>query len=228
MGTHGAAPAGLPLSVAAEVECYNPSLRMPKPTPSSADVTQLLLAWSQGDEQALDQLIPIVYRELRSLARRYLERERPGHTLQATALVNEAYMRLADINRMQWQNRAHFFAISAQTMRRILVEHARRRNQLKRGNGAIPVELDQVPDMLQTRSNVDLVIIDQALNALSEVNDRHARIIELRFFGGLSVEESAEVLKVSTDTVTRDWKAAKAWLLRYLSAPPTEEPGAKP
>ena len=190
---------------------------MPDPPSSPPDVTQLLLAWSEGDERALDRLIPVVYRELRKLAKRYIDQERPGHTLQATALVNEAYMRLADIDRMQWQNRAHFFAISAQMMRRILVDHARRRNQLKRGEGAIPVELDQAHAVFQGSSNADLVAVDEALSALTAVNERHGHVVELRFFGGLSVEETAEVLKVSTDTVSRDWKAAKAWLLEYLS-----------
>jgi RNA polymerase sigma-70 factor (ECF subfamily) len=190
---------------------------MPTPPSNSPDVTQLLLAWSEGDEGALDRLVPIVYRELRKLAKRYIDQESPGHTLQATALVNEAYMRLADINRMQWQNRAHFFAISAQMMRHILVDHARRRNQLKRGNGAVRVELDEAHPVFQGQSGVDLVAVDEALSALTAVNERHGQVVELRFFGGLSVEETAEVLKVSTDTVSRDWKAAKAWLFEFLS-----------
>jgi RNA polymerase sigma factor (TIGR02999 family) len=181
------------------------------------DVTGLLLAWSNGDQQALDRLIPIVYRELRRMARRYLENERSGHTLQATALVNEAYMRLADVNRMKWQNRAHFFAVSAQMMRRILVEYARRRGQLKRDAGAPMVEFDKAIAVTPGKNDSDIVAIDDALTALSSVNERFAQVVEMRFFGGLTAEETAEVLKISTDTVLRDWKAAKTWLLRYLS-----------
>jgi RNA polymerase sigma factor (TIGR02999 family) len=181
------------------------------------DVTQLLVAWSNGDQRALQQLMPIVYRELRRLAKRYMEQERPGHTLQATALVNEAYMRLADVNRMRWQNRAHFFAVSAQMMRRILVECARRRGRQKRGDGAPMVELDKALAIFQGKKDTDLIAIDDALNALSSVNERYGQVVELRFFGGLSVDETAEVLKVSTDTVLRDWKAAKSWLLQHLS-----------
>lgn len=184
---------------------------------NSPDVTELLLAWSNGDQRALAQLMPIVHRELRRLAKHYMDQERPGHTLQATALVNEAYMRLADVNRMRWQNRAHFFAVSAQMMRRILVEYARRRHRLKRGDGATHVDLDKALAVFQGKDDSDLVAIDDALNALSQVNERFSHVVELRFFGGLTVEETAEVLKVSPDTVLRDWKAAKAWLLRYLS-----------
>jgi RNA polymerase sigma-70 factor, ECF subfamily len=184
---------------------------------NSPDVTQLLLAWSNGDQRALQQLMPIVYRELRRLAKRYMEQERPGHTLQATALVNEAYLRLADVNRMRWQNRAHFFAVSAQMMRRILVEYARRRGRQKRGDGAPMVEFDKALAVFQGKSHTDLVAIDDALKALSSVNERFAQVVELRFFGGLTVEETAEVLKVSSDTVLRDWKSAKSWLLQHLS-----------
>ena len=181
------------------------------------DVTQLLIAWSDGDSQALEQLFPIVYRELRRLAKRYIAQERPGHTLQATALVNEAYLRLFDLNRMKWQNRAHFFAVSAQMMRRILVEYARRRDAHKRGDGAAHVELDKALMVFQGKNDSDLVAIDEALTALAAVNARQGQVVELRFFGGLSVEETAEVLKISSDTVTRDWKEAKVWLLRHLS-----------
>jgi RNA polymerase sigma factor (TIGR02999 family) len=184
---------------------------------TSPDVTQLLLAWSNGDQRALEQLMPIVYRELRRLAKRYMGQERPGHTLQATALVNEAYLRLADVNRMRWQNRAHFFAVSAQMMRRILVEYARRRDSQKRGDGAPMVEFDKALAVFRGKNDADLVAIDDALNALSSVNERYGQVVELRFFGGLTVEETAEVLKVSTDTVLRDWKAAKSWLLQHLS-----------
>jgi RNA polymerase sigma-70 factor (ECF subfamily) len=184
---------------------------------SRSDLTQLLLAWSDGDQQALEQLIPVVYRELRRLAKRYMEQERPGHTLQATALVNEAYLRLFDLNKMRWQNRAHFFAVSAQMMRRILVEYARRKNRVKRGDGAAHLELDEAVMVVQGKTDTGLVAIDDALSALTAENGRLGQVVELRFFGGLTMEETAEVLKVSSDTVMRDWKQAKAWLLRYLS-----------
>jgi RNA polymerase sigma factor (TIGR02999 family) len=159
---------------------------------TSPDVTQLLLAWSNGDKRALEQLMPIVYRELRRLAKRYMEQERPGHTLQATALVNEAYLRLADVNRMRWQNRAHFFAVSAQMMRRILVEYARRRDSQKRGDGAPMVEFDKALAVFQGKSHADLVAIDDALNALSSVNERYGQVVELRFFGGARWDSRAK------------------------------------
>jgi RNA polymerase sigma-70 factor (ECF subfamily) len=187
-----------------------------EPSASKPDVTELLLAWSKGDQSALQRLMPIVYRELKRLARRYMLQERGGHTLQPTALMNEAYLRLSDINRMHWQNRAHFFAVSAQMMRRILVEHARRRNRQKRGDGARGVEIDQVLTIVAVDGESNVLAINDALDALGTVDPRWSRIVELRFFGGLTVEETAEVLKVSEDTVTRDWKKAKAWLLRYL------------
>src|ERR1019366_1048314 len=158
--------------------------------PAEDDISVLLRAWSEGDQGALERLTPIVYDELRRLARRYMKHERPGHSLQATALVNEAYMRLVDYERMQWQNRAHFFAVSAQLMRRILVEHARRHN-LKRGGG------------------VQHVSLDDAMNGLARIDPRKVQVVEMRFFGGLSVEETAEVLKVSPVTVKRDWRAAR-------------------
>jgi len=177
-------------------------------------VTQLLQAWSEGDRSALDRLTPIVYEELRRLARRYLRRERTGHSLQTTLLVNEAYVRLVDYKRMQWQNRAHFFAVSAQLMRRILVEHARRHN-LKRGGGLQHVSLDEAGEVGGGRTT-DLVALDDAMNALARLDPRKARVVEMRFFGGLSVEETAEVLKISTVTVMRDWSTARAWLFREL------------
>ena len=184
-------------------------------TPSSRDVTGLLRAWGGGDRRALDRLTPIVYEELRRLARRYLRDEHPGHSLQATALVNEAYVRLVDYKRMQWQNRAHFFAVSAQLMRRILVEHARRHN-LKRG-GAVPhLSLDEAAEVGRGRPK-DLVALDDAMNALGRFDARKVQVVEMRFFGGLSVEETAEVLKVSPVTVMRDWNTAKAWLYRELT-----------
>jgi len=179
------------------------------------DVSKLLLAWTGGEQSALDKLTPIVYQELHRLARRYMKGERPGHSLQTTALVNEAYLRLVDYKRMQWQNRAHFFAVSAQVMRRILVEHARRRN-LKRG-GAVPhVSLDEAAQVGGGRPS-DLVALDDAMNSLARLDPRKVQVVEMRFFGGLSVEETAEVLKVSPVTVMRDWSTAKAWLYRELS-----------
>jgi len=179
------------------------------------EVSRLLRAWSDGDRSALERLTPIVYQELHSLARRYLRRERPGQSLQATALVNEAYIRLVDYRRMQWQNRAHFFAVSAQVMRRILVEHARRRN-LKRGGGDAHVSLDEAAVVGGGRGT-DLVALDDAMTALARLDPRKVQVVELRFFGGLSVEETAEVLKVSPVTVMRDWSTAKAWLYRELT-----------
>jgi RNA polymerase sigma factor (TIGR02999 family) len=183
---------------------------------SKPDVTELLLAWSSGDQLAFEKLMPIVYQELRRLAKHYMAQERSGHTLQATALVNEAYMRLSDVNRMRWQNRAHFFAVSAQMMRRILVEYARRRQRHKRGDGAPIVTLDDAVAAVAGKSDADLIALDDALTALNAVNARMSQVVELRFFGGLSVEETAEVLRVSPETVMRDWKSAKTWLIRHL------------
>jgi RNA polymerase sigma-70 factor, ECF subfamily len=183
---------------------------------SSAGVSQLLRAWSEGDTSALDRLTPIVYEELRRLAHRHMKGERPGHSLQTTALVNEAYMRLVDYKRMQWQNRAHFFAASAQLMRRILVDHARGHN-LKRGGGAQHVSLDEAAVVGGARA-ADLVALDDAMNALASFDPRKVQVVEMRFFGGLSVEETAEVLKVSPVTVMRDWSTAKAWLYRELTS----------
>jgi RNA polymerase sigma-70 factor (ECF subfamily) len=179
------------------------------------DVSRLLRAWSEGDQTALDRLTPIVYHELHRLARRYMRRERPGHSLQATALVNEAYMRLVDCTRMQWQDRAHFFAVSAQLMRRILVEHARRHN-MKRGHGVQHVSLEETAVGGEDRA-ADLVALDDAMNELARLDSRKVQVVEMRFFSGLSVEETAEVLKVSPVTVMRDWSSAKAWLYRELS-----------
>jgi RNA polymerase sigma-70 factor, ECF subfamily len=189
--------------------------------PSSTDVSQLLRAWSDGDRCALDRLTPIVYEELRYLARHYMRGERAGHSLQTTALVNEAYMRLVDYKRMQWQNRAHFFAVSAQLMRRILVEHARSQN-LKRGGGVPHVSLEQAA-VIGRNGGEDLVALNDALNELAKIDTRKAQVIELRFFGGLSVPETAEVLKVSSVTVMRDWTTAKAWLYRELTSGATND-----
>jgi len=182
------------------------------------EIGRLLRAWSDGDQNALNGLTPIVYEELRRLAHHYMDRERPGHTLQTTALVNEAYMRLVDYKRMKWQDRAHFFAVAAQVMRRILVDHARSHN-VKRGAGVQHVSLDDVAIVNAGRASdpsVDFVALDDALNALARLDSRKVQIIEMRFFGGLSVEETAEVLKVSPATVRRDWSIAKFWLYREL------------
>jgi RNA polymerase sigma-70 factor (ECF subfamily) len=183
--------------------------------PAPGDVSSLLRAWSDGDQRALAVLTPIVYEELRRLAHYYMKRERAGHSLQTTALVNEAYLRLVDYKRMHWQNRAHFLAVSAQAMRRILVDHARRHNA-KRGARAEHVSLDAEAVMCPDRAD-DFVSLDDALNTLAERAPRKARVVELRFFGGLSVEETADVLRVSSITVMREWKSAKAWLYRELT-----------
>jgi RNA polymerase sigma factor (TIGR02999 family) len=183
---------------------------------SQKQITQLLVAWGDGDTDALEKLTPLVYDELHRLARRYMGRERPGHTLQTTALVNEAYVRLIDWKNVQWQNRAHFYAVSAQIMRRILVDFARARDYAKRGGGARKVSLDEAA-MISGGRGRDLVALDEALNALAELDDRQSRVVELRFFGGLSLEEVAEVLKVSVGTVRRDWSLARAWLHRELN-----------
>jgi RNA polymerase sigma factor (TIGR02999 family) len=183
--------------------------------PAAEDISTLLRAWSDGDQSALERLTPVVYDELHRLARRYMKGERSGHSLQTTALVNEAYMRLVDYERMQWQNRAHFFAVSAQLMRRILVEHARRHN-LKRGGGVQHVALDEAA-VVGGGQDADLVALDDAMNGLARIDPRKVQVVEMRFFGGLSVEETAEVLKVSPVTVKRDWRAARAWLYRELT-----------
>jgi RNA polymerase sigma factor (TIGR02999 family) len=186
------------------------------PVSSSQPVTELLLAWSNGDQTALERLAPLVYGELHRLARRYMAQERPDHTLEATALVHEAYLRLVDSKNMHWQNRAHFFAVSAQLMRRILVDFARSRRYQKRGGERRQVSLDEALVVSRERA-ADLVALDDALRALAKLDPRKSRVVELRFFGGLSVEEAAETLGVSGDTVMRDWKLAKVWLLRELS-----------
>jgi len=186
------------------------------------EITLLLRAWSEGDQSALERLAPIVYDKLHRLAGRYMRRERPGHSLQTTALVNEAYMRLVDYKRMEWQNRAHFFAVSAQLIRRILVEHARRHN-LKRGGSLQHVSLDEVAVVGGSRS-ADLVALDDAMKRLAQLDARKEQVVEMRFFGGLSVEETAEVLKVSQVTVMRDWSTAKAWLYRELTGGTTDGP----
>jgi len=188
-------------------------------TPSSQEVTQWLVAWSNGDSAALDQLIPLVHEELRRLAKRYMRQERrrkrQGVTLQTTALVNDAYLRLIDARNIQWESRAHFFAIAARLMRRIMVDYARSRNYVKRGGGAQRVSLEEAA-VLSAERAPDLVALDDALDALAKIDERMSRVVELRFFGGLSVDETARVLKVSPKTVMRDWRLAKSWLLHEL------------
>jgi len=187
----------------------------------SAEITQLLKAWGQGDHTALERLAPKVYEQLRRMARHHMRRERAGHTLQTTALVNEVYLRLVDADDVGWQDRAHFFAVSAQMMRRILVDAARARASVKRGGRAERVEhptdvdFDQIPDLSSQRDR-ELIAVDDALEALARLDPRKTRVIELRFFGGLSVEETAAVLRISPQSVMRDWKLAKAWLAREL------------
>jgi RNA polymerase sigma factor (TIGR02999 family) len=183
--------------------------------PSSVEVTQLLLAWSQGEPAALEKLVPLVHAELSRLAHHYMAGERTGHTLQTTALVNEAYLRLVDSSQVRWQNRAHFMAVSAQLMRRILVDFARSRNYLKRGAGAQQVTLDEAM-LISESPDLDVVELDRALGALATVDARKSQVVELRFFGGLTEEEAAEVLKVSPETVRRDMRLAKTWLLREM------------
>ena len=183
--------------------------------PPAIEITQLLRSWSEGDEGAIDRLMPLVYDELHRMARRYMSSEKPGHTLQATALVNEAYLRLVNASQANWQNRAHFFAVSAQVMRRILVDWARGRQAAKRGSDMPALELNEAL-AIPLNSGSDLVAVDDALKALALVDPRKSQVVELRFFGGLSVEETAEVLKVSPETVHRDWRLAKSWLRREL------------
>jgi len=182
----------------------------------SHEVTGLLRAWSAGDEEALRKLTPLVYRELHRAARHYMAGERPSHTLQATGLINEVYLRLIDVGRMDWQNRAHFFAVCAQLMRRILTDFARSRRYQKRGGGVAHMPLDEAL-VVGSQPDRELVELDDALKRLMLVDERKSRVVELRFFGGLDVKETAEVLKVSPETVMRDWKLAKVWLVRELS-----------
>jgi RNA polymerase sigma factor (TIGR02999 family) len=182
---------------------------------SPEEVTQLLLAWSDGDQAALDKLVPLVYEELHRLAHRYISRERPGHTLQTTALAHEAYLRLVNAKSVRWQNRAHFFAVAARLMRRILVDLARARHDLKRGGGQ-QFSLDEVL-VVSPERGADLLALDEALDGLAALNPRQSQVVELRYFGGLTEDEVAEVLKVSPRTVRSDWSLARAWLYRELS-----------
>ena len=183
--------------------------------PSSEDVTQLLLAWRQGNQEALDKLMPVVYEELRRQAHHYLQHEQKGHSLQTTALINEVYLRLLDCSKVNWKSKAHFFAITARMMRRILVDYARSQGYQKRGGGLQIITLDQ-ERISPIGRDPDLVALDDALDALAAQDERKSRVVELRFFGGLSIEETAEVLGVCCDTVVRDWKFAKAWLAQEM------------
>ena len=186
-------------------------------THSPQEITRLLVAWSDGDESALEDLTPLVHEELHRLAHHYMSPERAGHTLQTSALVNEAYVRLIDWKNVRWQSRAHFFGVSAQLMRRILVDFARSRRYQKRGGGEPLVALDDVA-LMSDKKGADLVALDEALRSLAELDARQSKVVELRFFGGLSIEEAAEVLKVSAGTVRRDWSLARAWLHRELAS----------
>lgn len=192
-------------------------------TVSQKDITGLLLDWSSGDKAALDKLIPLVYKELHRIAHRYMRRERIGNTFQTSALINEAYIRLVDYKKMRWQDRAHFFAVSAQAMRRILVDRARSRRRDKRGGTGQRVSLDQAADLAEDRAS-DIVALDDALTDLSTIAPRKGQIVELRYFGGLSIDEAAEVLGVSSPTVQREWRAAKAWLYRAITEGNRDEP----
>lgn len=185
-------------------------------TPSPQEVTALLVDWSKGDQAALDKLMPLVYEELHRLARHYMRMERPGHTLQTTALINEAYVRLIDQQNVPWQNRAHFFGIAAQLMRRILVDHARSHNRAKRGGDTRQVSLDEAA-LVSDGPSAELVALDDALKSLTAIDARKNQVVELRFFGGLSIDETAEVMKLSPRTVEREWNMAKAWLRREIS-----------
>jgi RNA polymerase sigma factor (TIGR02999 family) len=186
---------------------------------SPNEVTELLIKWSKGDKTALDELMPVIHSELRRLARRYMGRERSGHTLQTTALINEAYLRLVDRQGVEWEDRAHFFAVTAQVMRHILVDHARKHHSDKRGGGAQQIPLDEVDIANQDRA-AELVVLDEALNDLAAIDPRQSQIVELRFFGGLTVEETAEVMKIAPITVMREWRIARAWLREKCSFEP--------
>jgi RNA polymerase sigma factor (TIGR02999 family) len=187
------------------------------PASPSPDVTRLLVSWSKGDESALEQLMPLVYGELRRLASAYLRRERPNHTLQSTALVHEAFMRLVNQQDVAWKNRAHFYAIAAQMIRRILVDYARSQHAEKRGSGAVKLALDEAMDVPQQKGELDLLGLNGALDKLTELDPRQSRIVELRFFAGLSIEETAEVMQLSPATIKREWTSARAWLFREMT-----------
>lgn len=185
---------------------------------AAQDITKLLIAWGDGDKEALDMLMPFVYNELRRLANHYMNGQRAGHTLQATALVNEAYLRLVDSSQVRWKDRTHFFAISAQLMRRVLVDSARARNSLKRGGEIQKVELDDEAIAVTPDDKIDLIALDEALKELAELSPRQSKVVELRYFGGLTESEIAQALEISTRTVKRDWSVARAWLYRRMKA----------
>jgi RNA polymerase sigma factor (TIGR02999 family) len=189
---------------------------MPIPSLPPQEVTQLLVDWGNGNQAALDRLMPVVYTELRQLAHRYMRRERPGHTMQTTALIHEAYLRLVDQNQVRWQHQAHFFGIAARLMRQILIEHARSHTRAKRGGGVGTISLDEAAIVSQARAT-ELLALDDALERLATIDPRKSQVVELRFFGGLSVEEAAQVLNIAPNTVLRDWRMAKAWLRREIS-----------
>jgi len=209
-------------TIAADYGLVNPGCKVLKlwggrmVLPSGHEVTQLLKAWTAGDQQALEKLTPLVYEQLHRVAQRYMAGQRPGHTLQTTALVNEVYLRLVDCGQVNWQDRAHFLAVSAQLMRRILIDFARSRGYQKRGGNVPHLSLEEAPSVCN-EPPANIVALDDALKALADVDDRKSRVVELKFFGGLSIEETAEVLKVSPETVVRDWRLARAWLMRELS-----------
>lgn len=185
-------------------------------TVSPHELTELLVEWQRGDATALDKLTPLVYDELRRIAHRYVQRERNGHTLQTTELVNEAYLRLLRTQRIDWQNRSHFFGVTAQVMRRILIDHARRRHYTKHGGEVRRVSLENAAVMTSQRAS-ELILLDEALSELAKIDSRKSRVVELRYFGGLSFDETAEVLQISLMTVRRDWRAAKAWLYKAVN-----------
>jgi RNA polymerase sigma factor (TIGR02999 family) len=187
-----------------------------KPETGSHEVTRLLVSWSDGDESALEQLMPMIYRSLQKIARNHLNRERSSHTLQTTALVHEAYLKMIDQNSVDWKNRSHFFAIASQAMRRILLDYARKRISEKRGGDGEKISLDEI-DVASVSPNQNLLALDEALKELEKIDSQQSRIIELRYFGGLTVEETAEVLQISPRTVAREWAMARAWLLKYLT-----------
>jgi len=191
-------------------------MRMQSPPSQQHEITELLLEWSDGNQAALDELYPLVYEELRRLAHRYLRRERKAHTLQTTALINEAYLRLVDQRQVHWENRSHFFGIAAKMMRRILIDHARRYQYVKRGGGATKLSLDEVAVVARERAS-ELLMLDEAMTSLAKMDERRSLVVELRFFGGLNNEEIAGLLKISPNTVIRDWNLARAWLYKELT-----------
>jgi RNA polymerase sigma-70 factor (ECF subfamily) len=197
----------------------DPEVKLNQPETSPEAITQMLRNWSEGDRESLDQLLPLVYDELHRQAARYLRRERPGHTLQTTALINEAYMKLIDQRDVQWQSRTHFYAIAAQMMRRIMVDYARTKHREKRGGSDLKIPLDDAPEVAGRERNIDLLALDEALDRLAALDEQQAKVVELRYFSGLSLEETAEAMHISRATTAREWNMAKAWLHRELTRP---------